>query len=248
MKVSYIGNFHKESNCNNQDHFLETDKLMMVVDGCSGGLNSEVGAKLFTQIFSMQEDFENLDKFEQNVDKTMKQLLSIVGVKPLSELTKEQYNFIMENYFFTIIACFKQESGFVVKALGDGYILTQNRLDCISFIKLEYGKYPPYIMYNFLKDAYKGGYFSEKLEFKTFRFSKENFKNIGIATDGLQPVADVLTSPSSMRKEKNKLEAFLINADALEGERKNIRILNLIKRNTATFFDDITIVFSEEDK
>ena len=70
-------------------------------------------------------------------------------IKMFSKFTKEDVTpFIVNNMLFTIIACFELEDKFVVKYIGDGYIITVNSDDMVSYIRLSYGKRPPYQLRN----------------------------------------------------------------------------------------------------
>ena len=75
--------------------------------------------------------------------------------------------------------------------------------------------------------------YQEGVNFKVFRFSKSNYANVGVATDGLR------FSENLFAAEWNKLLKFL-------QEGKGSRIEKLVNRNnlqTGLFHDDISICF-----
>ena len=180
INICRQGNGHYLNGINNQDFYYAEKNLKMIMDGCSEGRFSEVGTRLFYQFFCELEDKFNPNKFEENVKKVFDKMISFFGGSSSDCANK----FIVDNMLFTIVACFEVEDRFVVKYIGDGYIITINSEDMLSYIRLSYGKMPPYFAYNFLDT----GIYSEKLEFKTLEFLKEDFKKVGIASDGITPI------------------------------------------------------------
>lgn len=220
MQICKQGNGHYLDGINNQDFCYMEKNLKLLTDGCSEGKFSEVGTRLFNQCFSLIENRFEVDKFEENVKQTFIRISSMLYDKG-EEKIKE---FIVNNMLFTIIACFELEDKFVVKCIGDGYIITVNSEDTVSYIRLFYGKKPPYYAYNFLStDSYKNG-----LEFKTFEFSKESFKNIGLASDGIAPIVD--------KRIDEDLTPFIL------GQETKYTPEGIIKSNQSSLYDDITIL------
>lgn len=219
MKICRQGNGHYLSGLNNQDFYYMEGNLKLITDGCSSGKFSEVGTRLFAQYFSTIDSRFDYSKFESNVDKTFSKICQIA-----SGSSSEKAEFIANNMLFTIIACFELEDKFVVKFIGDGYIITVNNNDMVSYIRLFYGKTPPYFAYNKLDtEIYK-----ERLRFKTFEFPKKDFKMVGIASDGIQPIAE--------RKIDVDFDACII------GKETKYSPEGIIKSNQSCFFDDVTIL------
>lgn len=221
--VNKIGDDHYVKSINNQDYYFVSDKIKMVFDGCSDCKNSEVGVKLFVELFSMidKERLENPELFEENVNLVFEKLLSI----------SNDINFILNNFCFTIIAVFETEKDFIVKYAGDGYIINRKD-DEIEYISLEDGcenGYPKYYIYNYIEPEYLLDY-KEGVKFEEKIFSKENYQNVGVATDGLRFAFELDFV------EQNKIKEFL-----LTGKAGKIKIL--INRNKIKFHDDITICF-----
>lgn len=219
MQICRQGNGHYLSGLNNQDFYYMEKNLKLITDGCSAGLFSEVGTRLFVQQFSRLENRFEVNKFESNVEKSFAKICSIAFGS-----SNEKTEFIANNMLFTIIACFELEDKFVVKFIGDGYIITVNHQNMVSYIRLFYGKTPPYYAYNKIPTVS----YEEKLKFKTFEFSKEDFKMVGIASDGIAPIAE--------RKIDVDFDSCII------GEQTIYSPEGIIRSNQSSFFDDITIL------
>jgi len=194
--------------------------LKLITDGCSEGKYSEVGTRLFIQLFSKLDNRLKLEHFEENVEIVFSNICSLFTKGKLSDKT----DFIVDNMLFTIIACFELEDKFVVKFIGDGYIVTINKHDMVSYIRLSYGKTPPYYAYNKIStQSYK-----EPLNFKTFEFSKKEFKKIGIATDGIMPIAE--------KKIPDDVEPIIL------GKENTYTVEGIINSNQSSFFDDVSFI------
>lgn len=185
MIITSQGFGHFTSGINNQDFGIESEKMLLILDGCSAAKYAESGTRLFAQLFSRREDWDNLEKFEDNVKGVFDDLICLLEkYYPVREQLEK--DFIMENLLFTIIACFETEDSYVVKLFGDGYIVTQNKKGLLSYLRFSYGKCPPYFAYKYCD--LPGMNFSH-YDFKTFTFSKESFQKVIIATDGIMPIA-----------------------------------------------------------
>lgn len=187
MVINLQGFGHFQDDINNQDFALETSNMILLLDGCSGSRYSEAGTRLFSQLFFTLPDAENVEKFEENVKTTFDRLIEQLKVWYPDSYSLE--SFILENLLFTIIACFNMEDSYIVKIFGDGYIVTQNILDKISYIKFSYGEKPPYFAYKYCLETIEAREF-DKYEFQKFIFDKKSFKRVGIATDGIKPIAN----------------------------------------------------------
>lgn len=226
MKICRQGNGHYMSGLNNQDFFYADKNLLLIMDGCSSGTFSEVGTRLFAQTFSQLENRFDPEKLEENVEAAFSKICSLS--KDASE--DDLASFIVDNMLFTIIACFELKDRFIVKFIGDGYIITVNSEDLVSYIRLSYGKAPPYYAYNKIP----AGTYDKKLEFKTFVFNKKDFKKVGIASDGFSPIAEKLIS--------DDFKPFFL------GKKSNYTPEGIIRSHQGMFSDDITILWYEEEK
>lgn len=221
MIISSQGFGHFTQGLNNQDFALESPRMLLVLDGCSGAKYSEIGTRLFAQLFSRKEEWDSVEKFEDNVKSVFDEIVAMMErYYPVRKELEEE--FIMENLLFTIIACFKTESQYIVKLFGDGYVITQNSRNHVSYIKFAYGKCPPYFAYKYCN--LQGLDFSN-YEFKTFYFDRSVFQNVAIATDGVMPIV----------KEGNKMA----DKDIVSGKKTGVQLAIQDKRQS--FSDDVTI-------
>lgn len=223
MKVCRQGQGHFIDGLNNQDYYYMENNIKIITDGCSEGKFSEVGTRLFAQYFSKLDSRFDCQKFEENVEKVFSTILSNYKRKLKSDECRE---FIVNNLLFTILACFELEDRFVVKTIGDGYIITVNKNNMVSYTRLSYGKRPPYYSYNMLDvELYK-----EELKFKTFEYSKEDFCKVGIASDGFAPIAE------------KKISDNFVNCIIGDKNGAVYSPEGIIKANINQFYDDVTIL------
>lgn len=228
MLINSQGFEHFLQHVNNQDYFYETPRMLLVLDGCSSGKYSEVGTRLFTQLFSRKEENDSVEKFESNVKEVFDELVEMMR-KYYPDQESLENEFIMENLLFTIIACFDCKDKFIVKMFGDGYIITQNEWSHLSYMKFSYGKCPPYFAYKYCEHLNPNKF--KNYEFKTFEFDKKTFKSVGIASDGILPIV----------KGSAQMDTYILKKDGI-GLQMAIRMQN------QAFADDVTIaIFKGEE-
>lgn len=227
--VCKMGSDHKFANMNNHDFAFNLLNMKIVMDGCGSGKHSEVGTRLFGQLFARKAK-EYFDKGESICEENFIEVVNSIFCKML-ELCSDA-SFIFQNYCFTILVCFELEDEFVVYSCGDGYIIKENE-DGITFDVLDDGEYPCYYVYNFIADKSALKEYKEGVDFKVTRFSKEDYINVGVASDGLR------YSENLLDVEKSKLMNFLHDG-------KGPQIEKLVNRNNLKnemFHDDISICF-----
>ena len=225
MIINSQGFGHFTSGINNQDFGIETPKMILILDGCSSGKCSEVGTKLFAQLLSKKKEFDNYEKFEQNVKEVFEDIIAMMRKYFDSEEEFED-GFIMENLLFTILACFETEDKYIVKLLGDGYVITENKYGRISYMRFAYGKCPPYFAYNYCNLGLS------HVNFKTYEFCKAVFPKVGIASDGILPI---------VKGEINGFDNFII-------KNNEIMIKTMINNQHTSFYDDVTLGMFEGGK
>ena len=167
MFVSKMGSSHKDALLNNQDFGFFQPALKCVVDGCSEGKHSEVGAKIFCHLFSKNHD----------VKQTMEQLSVLFP----------RFEDIKDHLLFTILYVEESSTHFHVHYAGDGFIITKRYHEPLSYIPLDYEGAPPYWAYNLVDPRYLKKY-NDGVHFEIVSFSKEEFEHVGVATDGLSYV------------------------------------------------------------
>lgn len=228
IRVCKMGSDHNFANMNNHDFAFNLLNMKVVTDGCGSGKHSEVGTRIFGQLFARKSK-EYFDRGESVCEENFIEVVDSIFTKML-ELCNDT-SFIFQNYCFTILVCFEFENEFVVYSCGDGYIIKENK-NGITFEELDDGEYPCYYIYNYIdKSALKE--YKEGVTFKIARFSKTEYSNIGVASDGLRYAENLLDV------EKNKLMRFL-----QEGKGPQIEVLiNRNNRKNEMFHDDISICF-----
>ena len=203
--------------------------MKVILDGCGEGKHSEVGVRLFAQLFA-RECKAYADRGEEINENNFRLLVDIVFSKMLAICS--DISFLFQNYCFTILVCFEFENEFVVLSAGDGYIIKEDEKG-ITFDALDDGEYPAYYVYNFVQPKSALKEYKEGVSLKEHRYSKENFVNVGVASDGLRFFENLLDV------EKTKFMNFLH-----EGKGPQIEVL--INRNNLKnemFHDDISICF-----
>lgn len=229
IRVCKIGSDHIFANINNQDFAFSLLNMKVVMDGCGSGKHSEVGTKIFGQLFARKVkklydigETVNEENFISIIDELFHKMLSLCSDNA----------FLFQNYCFTILVCFELEDEFVVYSCGDGYIILETT-DGITFEKLDDGEYPCYYIYNFVEDKSSLSCYQDGVGFKVSRYLKKDFINVGVASDGLRYAENLLDV------EKNKLITFLH-----EGKGPQIEVLiNRNNRKNELFHDDISICF-----
>lgn len=228
VKVCKTGSDHIFANKNNHDFMFNLLNMKIVLDGCGSGNHSEIGSKLFAQLFSRKvKEF-----YDKNIEVNETNFIDIVNSVFYKMMSLcDDSHFILNNYCFTILVCFEMADEFVVFSCGDGYIIKESN-EGIEFEMLDDGEYPCYYVYNFITDKSILKEYKDGVNFKVARFSKEDYINVGVATDGLRYTEKLL------EVEKIKFMKYL-------QEGKSGQIEKLINRNNQNgiFHDDISICF-----
>jgi hypothetical protein len=163
--INKIGYEHHQEWKNCQDFGFINERIKCVVDGCSEGKNSEVGAKLFCHLFECSGD----------IQQTFDTLLSLYPT----------FEDIRDHLLFTILYVTEDEENFYVHAAGDGYILKQDHENNLSYERLDFDNSPPYYSYNYVPSNYLKKY-QDGVTFDVKTYSKKEYMHIGVATDGLE--------------------------------------------------------------
>jgi hypothetical protein len=213
MIINKMGYAHMEKGLNCQDYFFSTDWHFGVLDGCSEGKHSEVGAKLFAKYY---KDTVGLPLPYV----TYWKVLNAVGVDPED---------ILDYGSFTILIAAQEGDDFVAKYCGDGYIIAEKIDGTIEIINLEEapGKPPKYLAYNFVSPKYLKDY-KTGVRVEEKRFPTSEYTKIGLASDGIRFALG------------NNLEQEFIEILKSGNEFKMKLFIN---RNHSTFKDDVTIIF-----
>lgn len=266
ISFSHVGADHIFAGVNNQDYKLCGPNMKFVFDGCGSGSSSEVGSRLFVQLF-MQEGAKLIEDGvaigEENFEEIVKRVF-----EKMTCISKDP-NFLFNNYCFTILACFETDTEYVVMSCGDGFIILDDGKN-ISFQKLDDGEYPKYYIYNYIEDKALLNEYKDGVSFTVNRFSKATYQNVGVASDGLRFYSEL--SETDQGKFARALHignsgqigriVNLCNQDMTlllslyryyrklktEEERQNFlkyapQLRDFENRSKAKFHDDITICF-----
>jgi len=221
--VNKTGLDHQQEWKNCQDFGFINEKIKCVVDGCSEGLHSEIGAKLFCYLFEQT----------YSVDESFQQLTALF---PTFEAMKN-------HLLFTILYVEETEETFEVYTAGDGIIIKEQHDGNIEYDILDQNNSPSYYAYNFIEKNYLKMY-QEGVVLQQISYSKEEYLNIGVATDGLSYLLNSLHKDEFERllrdKKYNRIKLLInkINKEALTSVLSNQSYVK------PTFLkDDLTIAF-----
>lgn len=217
IDISKIGSDHVYYDICNQDYVLRLPNIKIALDGCGSCKFSEIGVKLFSQILSTRADEINENNFERIVSETFEELLTVFKTDKL----------VCDNLLFTIVACIETENSYHVFYVGDGFIITNNGLQ-IDLINLEEGEYPAYYAYNYIKNKKLLMAHSNGVIFNRYSFSKKQYKNIGVATDGIRYYMEL-----------EPYEQIMLWKALRDGNK--MVIIKMLNNNKNLFKDDVTI-------
>lgn len=218
MFINKIGQHHLELGENCQDFgkyeiFENMDEMhKLVCDGCSEGKHSEVGAKLYTL----------LNKQPVDLWEAFPRIINLIG---------ENSSIIKDYMCFTILDCRCTNEEFHIHYCGDGFIITENNNNEINFIKLDDGEYPKYYAYNFVSNKTALKQYREGVFFSQLMFSRTDYKNIGVASDGIRYILNC--------EDENLKNEFI----SILKEDKEVKMKRFINKHQSIFKDDITIAF-----
>ena len=78
MIITSQGFGHFKDGINNQDFGIESEKMVLILDGCSAAKYSDSGVRLFGQLFSRKEECNSLEKFEDNVKSVFDDIIGMM--------------------------------------------------------------------------------------------------------------------------------------------------------------------------
>ena len=209
------GYSHLTSGINCQDSGCVTDKIKFVADGCGESTNSEVGAQLAALYMSTVKE------------PTITSLYAYMHRQFISDAA---LNTIKNYFLFTTLLVEETDTTFEVSYIGDGFIIMIDHYDKITYTNLEESGPPPFGAYNFI-DPKRLAYHYEGVEIKRISLSKQDFKNVGVATDGLRFLGKL------DRPLMDEFETLLLRAT----EDNPLRLKLFINKHHSIFQDDITI-------
>ena len=207
--------------------------IKFVMDGCGGTPHPEVGAKLFAQFFAHFGCENPMKDFETTAFRAMLQLKQTMSTDSL----------LIDNASFTILACFELPTHFVVKYIGDGYLLGITKDGILDVIELDdHGGMPPYLAYNYVKDRNILTMHQENLQFETRAFPKAKYVNAGVATDGWRFLKDLEERSKLDPKDKRWVDPKDVTKwhEAVLTDKAGW-LSQVVNKNSGIFRDDLAI-------
>jgi hypothetical protein len=229
MFINKPGKYHVDFGINCHDTGFIGKGIKFVADGCGESKHPEVGAKLAALKFSTHP-WLSIPKIMDNVFR------SIFAADPewyMMEIedSREFIETVRDYMLFTTLLVREDDEKFTVDYTGDGFIITITHDDMISYILLnDSDTNPGFYAYNYIGSdhltEHKNG-----VEVKHMEFSKVQFKNIGVASDGLRYITPSSKASQTLKEEFSSL--------LLAGKDTPVKLF--INRNLSIFQDDITI-------
>lgn len=206
-----------------QDYAISTDNLAVVLDGCGSGEHSEIGARRMGETLRKKSKRINEGNFENIAYTSFYEIV-------MEDDSEER---IIAELQFTLIACLETPKDFIVYSAGDGFIITVDKSNVVNYIQLDNdvnvanGEAPKYLAYNYIPNRQR---YSKKVTFCKKYFSKEQYKFVYVASDGLRFVlGDKFPS-----KDKELFKTALVDRNPSE-------IKTILSRNRTLILDDISI-------
>ena len=166
MFINKVGHYHLQNGLNCQDYGFINKNKKCVLDGCSEGIHSEVGVKLFAHLYS--SGFP--------VNRAFNMIIDSMGFSHTD----------IKNYMcFTILSVTEDDIQFNIQHCGDGFIIKQHHDNGIEFEKLDDGEFPKYYAYNFV-DTERLTHYKDGVSISEVQLPKSKYKNVGVASDGLR--------------------------------------------------------------
>lgn len=221
--INKIGLEHALAWRNCQDYGFIQPHMKCVVDGCSEGDHSDIGATLFCQLFQKNE----------SIDETFAKLTELFS----------DFDAIKHHLLFTILYVTEDDAFFTVHTAGDGVIIKQQWDDTLEYEVIDQDNRPSYYAYNYVPKDYLKKY-QTGVAFETRCYSKTDYKNIGVATDGLMYL---LGTPFQAEFERYLLCGKENRIKLLLNKLHRNSILHTLQNKTypepLSLKDDITIAF-----
>lgn len=209
MLICKMGKEHIDNGKNCQDFAVKNNDFKMIVDGCSSSVNSEVGAQLFCNL---------LPKNNYDIRKTFNFL------RVIFDTDRE----LKDHLLFTIVMVKETDNFFQVAICGDGFIIKQKHDNTIEFEEIDYDNEPPYFAYNLIYNRSSLTKYENGVGFQHYVFSKDEYKNIGVASDGIRYILDSIYKDEFIE---------ILNSN------RDLKMKLFINRNIKHFKDDISIAF-----
>jgi len=248
MFINKMGTYHSSYGINNQDVGFtiemkdsNVNRVSVILDGCSEALHPDVGAGVFALLFkSMLQEMEHV-----SFDKIVNAAIGCFRHVMENVINDEFDPSILEDYMlFTLFILVEDDTSWRVAIIGDGCLIFQGNENKISILPINHSETPPYMAYQYIptckaytdepSDVFMSMLGSLTFTFNKMFYKKNDFKAIGIASDGLMAIIG-----------SNEEEIFkqLLVARNEAGMKRFINKLNLENNERGGFFkDDVTVI------
>ena len=234
---------------NNQDfycNFVDDNKAIMVIcDGCHGGKNSEVVARLSApflvrKINELLDDGLSLAELPTFLFDYYQEYLIGLVESQLFQNKEEVERFVYENLLCTVIGVVSYQDEVLLFNCGDGSFYLN---DSIYLVRESLHNRPTYLAYNLLKvygiipessveliDDRDGKTTKIPTEFETVYLTDSDIKIIGISSDGLNPYPSLFDELRLHAKSQISLTLCLNRIVVIRGETTdNVTVSFLVK-------------------
>jgi hypothetical protein len=204
MVVLKIGSLHRDEGINCQDMVSEFGKFKVITDGCTACPHAEVGAKLFHYFIQRTLELDPKTPIADHVKQAMDSILKNFDM--VSDLLKY--------CLFTVMVMEETDTAYHVYNTGDGMTILVHHDNGVEYRGIDYENKPPYPAYEYVPE----GFFNKGVPDTSLHcsvFSKDEYKMVGIASDGIKDIIKSLY--------RGEFESYLIN-------RKDGKICQLINR------------------
>ena len=200
MFINKIGFSHWEIGRNNHDHGVDTPLFKCVVDGCSQGEHSEVGAKLYTHL--MRINCSKIMETQLNNSLIFERLKKLIDMGIYHD-NREYAKTILNYFLFTILLLKERIDNWEVETCGDGIIIKQTWDDKFEYEIIEQNGKPKYYAYNFVPKEFLTDY-QDGVGFETSVISK------GVSSCFACPTNRFFNSSSWSKSKLMKTFVFII--------------------------------------
>lgn len=235
-----IGFSHMMNRTNCQDmsssYKTKEDKSVAIIcDGCGSTPFAEIGSIIFTRLFRLR--YTSID---ENVEKIAYKCYEDM-IKFLSDNNDQHIDSTISNFcLFTIIIAVEKEDQFEVYSIGDGYIMSIKQNKDIEYSVLEDDPvYPKFLGYHYISNKDNLLVYNNPgdIFFRKNIFSKNEYSNIIIFSDGVRYILDEATNKIDSNLLRKEFENIILeNSDNIKKD-----VIKFISNNEKIFMDDFSI-------
>lgn len=226
MLINKIGKYHIDFGMNCQDAGFIGNNIKFVADGCSESKHSEIGAQLAVMKLTVIPEIKDIALLTDFVH------FGIFHAWPFDEVVTDLPNYtnlVRDYLLFTALMVRENADIFEVSYTGDGFIIAVRHDGTVQYIPVNTQDHNPgYYAYNYL-DPERLSEHKDGVEVRKQSFSKKEYANVGVASDGIRYIVG---HPDAV---------LFMEFETLLKAGKEVPMKLFINRNQSVFKDDITI-------